>query len=94
MHTMLNTEMEPDKLQHASQENGIKPVENRRIKQYPKSFFDKQRWHEEESVMKWILRLFGRDFIMSWIIRGSVSLAPKLVYLLRSKKYRKCDDIV
>lgn len=57
------------------------------IKNYPKSFFDKQRWHEEESVMKWIVRLFGRDFFMSWIIRGGVSLAPKIVYLLRTGKY-------
>lgn len=86
MHTMINTEEQPSAPRHLIKENGIEHEDNGRIKQYPKSFFDKQRWQDEESVMKWILRLFGRDFIMSWIIRGSVSLAPKLVYLLRSKK--------
>jgi len=40
-----------------------------------------------EDVASWILRMFGRDFLHAWLLRGSVSLVPQLIIIFRSGKY-------
>jgi len=40
-----------------------------------------------EGAFDWALRLFKRDFLMAWLIRGSISMIPQTLRMVKSGRY-------
>lgn len=41
---------------------------------------------DNKSFMSWILHLFGRDFLQAWFVRGSISMIPFTIRMVKSGK--------
>ncbi len=42
----------------------------------------------QEDRINWIVKLFGHDFLMAWLVRGSISMIPITHRVLKERRYK------